>query len=59
MHNWIVNHHLSRWLLIASLVLTAVMMNPGFAALLVVGLNAGILIIMRKAAMLEGRAIRR
>jgi hypothetical protein len=44
----------SRWLLITSLLLSAVMMHPSLGALVALGINAIVLLLMRKAAMMEG-----
>jgi hypothetical protein len=56
MRNMIVKRHLSIWLLVASLIISAAMMHPGFAAIIAMGINALILVIMRKSAMIEGSA---
>ncbi len=56
MRKFVITHDLSLWLLIASLVISAVMMRPGLAALIAIGLNAIILIIMRKSAKIEGES---
>ncbi|TXM65752.1 hypothetical protein [Methylobacterium sp. WL120] len=45
---------LSFWLAIASFVLTAIMVHPGLAALLAMGVNVVLLAGVRAAARLEG-----
>lgn len=45
--------HLSRWLLLASVILMGTQMYPGFAALFVMTLNIGLLYLMRWVAKRE------
>lgn len=45
--------HLSRWLLIGSVILMGTQMYPGFAALFVMTLNIGLLYLMRWVAKRE------
>ena len=45
---------LSYGLLVASIVLTAIVVHPSVAALLAMAVNLGVLVAMRRAAFLEG-----
>ena len=45
----------SLWLMMVSIILTALQMHPSFATLLVAAGNAGVLILMRAMARIEGR----
>ncbi len=55
MQSFVIRNRLSTWLIVASIVMTSTMMHPSFAALFVIGVNALILVLARKIAMLEGR----
>lgn len=52
---WAVEHHLSMWLIFASLALTSTMMIASGAAMFVTILNLIILFAARSAAVIEGR----
>lgn len=56
MQNFLATHNLSVWLLVTSLVLSSVMAHPSIGSIITIGMNAIILVLLRKTAMMEGAA---
>ena len=56
MRNWLAKHHYSTWMLVASIILGAATVHPRLANYILVGMNAGWLILIREMARVEGSA---